>query len=49
MSKHTTAGETPVPSSSGAISWIEAVSYTAVIGFIAAMASGVFDAMVTWR
>jgi hypothetical protein len=49
MSQNTPGGDTPASSASGAISWIEAVSYTAVIGLIAAMASGLFDSMVPWR
>ena len=34
---------------SGRISGIEAVSFTATIAFIAALALGFFNAMVPWR
>ena len=33
----------------GRVSLIEAISYTAVLGFIALFASGLFDGMVAWR
>ena len=33
----------------GRITAIEVVAYTAVLGFIAALASGWFDAMVPWK
>jgi hypothetical protein len=33
----------------GRVSFIEAVSYTAIIGFIALFASGLFDGMVAWK
>jgi hypothetical protein len=33
----------------GRVSLIEAISYTAVLGFIALFASGFFDGMVAWQ
>ncbi len=38
------ASQSPNP-----LSLIEAISYTTVIGFIAAMAAGLFDGMVPWK
>ena len=40
---------TAEPNTSGRITMIEAVSYTAFIGFIGALAAGWFDAMVPWK
>ena len=37
------------PDTSGRISAIEAVAYTAVIALIGAVAAGWFDAMVPWK
>jgi hypothetical protein len=37
------------PDVGGRVSFIEALSFTVVIGFIAAFASGVFDGMVPWK
>jgi hypothetical protein len=34
---------------SNRLSFIEAISYTAFIGFIGAMAAGLFDGMVPWK
>ncbi|MDM4763959.1 hypothetical protein QT381_13170 [Galbitalea sp. SE-J8] len=34
---------------SGRISMVEAVAYTAFLGLVAAVASGVFDPMLPWR
>jgi hypothetical protein len=33
----------------GRVSMIEVIAYTAVLGFIALFASGVFDGMVAWQ
>ncbi|MDQ1546457.1 MAG: hypothetical protein QOH69_1361 [Actinomycetota bacterium] len=33
----------------GRVSLIEAISYTAALGFIALFASGFFDGMVAWK
>jgi hypothetical protein len=33
----------------GRVSLIEAIGYTAVLGFIALLASGLFDGMVAWQ
>lgn len=37
------------PDEGGRITVIEVVSFTLVLGFIAAFASGAFDAMVPWK
>ena len=50
MASNLSPHETPATEhSSGRISGIEAVAYTALIGLIAATASGWFDAMVPWK
>jgi hypothetical protein len=40
---------TAEPDVSGRVTFIEALSFTVVIGFIAAFASGAFDGMVPWK
>jgi hypothetical protein len=47
VSKKTTDGE-PYDEG-GRVSLIEALSYTAALGFIALFASGFFDGMVAWQ
>jgi hypothetical protein len=37
------------PDEGGRITVIEVISFTAVLAFIAAFASGAFDAMVPWK
>jgi hypothetical protein len=39
----------PETSESNRLSIIESISYTSVIGFIAALAAGLFDGMVPWK
>ncbi|NEM92464.1 cellulose synthase (UDP-forming), glycosyl transferase family 2 [Galbitalea soli] len=46
---HESSSGEPKTAFANHLSLIEAISYTSVIGFIAAMAAGLFDGMVPWK
>lgn len=48
MGRHESDGSESPRRNGHGITWLEAVGYTAGLGFVGLFAAGVFDAMVPW-